>query len=346
MENLETIDVESLKKNEKVFRFNKKDKDKHPLIGYSKYLIKNSYSVRTSKEYSSHVKRLLGKDFIISIQIIKDYFNKDNIKKTTISYAAIRLFLKYLADEKDFNFPHFNFPRNSRNINLQPPAPKKEDIEKVILTMKKEFDKSFKVYDYSFLLEFMWGTGCRVSEVIKMKVRHISWKRWLNSGRDFGEVIFKDTKGKRDRIVPISKALMEKLYKFILEEDKLYKGDFFFFDFGYDKFREKKFRNWKKEKKSMIKGDERSEMYLLMLYVKKCEGSIQRELKNVSGKVLEESIKTHSIRAGKATYLVGKGLELSKVRDYLGHKNISTTSLYLRNDPELLKEEFKKIGEL
>jgi site-specific recombinase XerD len=52
-----------------------------------------------------------------------------------------------------------------------------------------------------------------------------------------------------------------------------------------------------------------------------------RALRRLSG--LPDSVTFHSLRHGAATRLIQKGCRLTVVRDFLGHKDLSTTNRYL-----------------
>jgi integrase/recombinase XerD len=51
-------------------------------------------------------------------------------------------------------------------------------------------------------------------------------------------------------------------------------------------------------------------------------------------------ITLHSLRHSIATHLLGSGLSVEQVRDFLGHTNIESTQVYLRiNNEELTSEK-------
>ena len=335
-----TIDIDSLRKQDKTYGF------KNSVVPeYSKWLYNNDYSPGTSREYCRHIDKLLGKEGKISIVKIKDYLNNKK-NKTTIAYSSIKLFLKFLDDKFEINFPFFNYPRFKAEKKDRPTPPNKEEIKLVIEEFRKDFEntsKDYRIYDYTLFIETMFRMGNRISEVIKLRTGNVRWKEWLENKESWGRIAYLKSKGKISRVSPCPPNLMEKLYVHVIkEENGIFIKDNFLFDFGFQRYRGLKFKKWKSQKKALIEGDERSEEYLLNAYIKKCSNDIERRLKELSKKCLGREINSHSLRAAKATDLDNSKVGVSKIRDLLGHANIATTSLYIRNKYETLEEELKE----
>lgn len=75
--------------------------------------------------------------------------------------------------------------------------------------------------------------------------------------------------------------------------------------------------------------------------------SLERAFKSAArrAKLLEikPTLHFHSLRHGFATHLLKQGADIQTVRFFLGHSNISTTSVYLSSEP---KEALKKYEDL
>jgi len=65
----------------------------------------------------------------------------------------------------------------------------------------------------------------------------------------------------------------------------------------------------------------------------------QREGQRILGK----EIHPHMLRHSSATYLFGKGLDLKKLKEFLGHSSISTTEIYAHIDKTQLEKEIKEV---
>jgi len=154
------------------------------------------------------------------------------------------------------------------------------------------------------MLELMYATGLRVSELINLNVSSV------NIYMGYIKVI-----GKRDkeRIVPISdiakKILDEYLNhyreKFIKKESSL----LFFNNHGNKLSRE--------------------EFYLILKQV----------IKQTS---VNKKVSPHTIRHSFATHLLENGADLRSIQELLGHSDISTTTIYTHISNQKIKNEYQQ----
>lgn len=56
----------------------------------------------------------------------------------------------------------------------------------------------------------------------------------------------------------------------------------------------------------------------------------------------DHGITPHSLRHSFATHLIRRGVNISDVKELLGHKDISTTSIYIHHDPDGLKKALER----
>lgn len=89
------------------------------------------------------------------------------------------------------------------------------------------------------------------------------------------------------------------------------------------------------------------ESYLAHLPIKCGIRSLQRAFKTAAKRAglleTKPTLHFHSLRHGFATHLLKQGADIQTVRFFLGHSNISTTSIYLSSEP---REALKKYEEL
>jgi integrase/recombinase XerD len=154
------------------------------------------------------------------------------------------------------------------------------------------------------LLEFMYATGVRISEVIDLKKNAL----FLESGivRIFG-------KGKKERIVPIGEVAIKFMRQYLKDSRP-------------------KLANSKSEEIVFLnrRGGKLSRMgawKIIRKYV---------DLANIKKKVTP-----HTLRHSFATHLLEGGADLRAVQEMLGHRRISTTQIYTHLDREYLKEVHK-----
>ena len=95
------------------------------------------------------------------------------------------------------------------NILDEIKIPKKAKTLPKILTREeiKELFKATKFGRNRLMLQFMYGSGCRVSEVVKLKVSDINFKERT--------AIIRGGKGNKDRMIVLSKEWLKYLKKYL-----------------------------------------------------------------------------------------------------------------------------------
>ena len=154
------------------------------------------------------------------------------------------------------------------------------------------------------ILELMYATGARVSEVASIKVSWVSL--------DYGFIKCQG-KGSKQRIVPIGTKAVNSVRKYLQDVRPLLSkgkdGETLFLSRTGKKLR-------------------RENIWELVRKYAKCAG-----IKNVS---------PHTLRHSFATHLLEGGADLRSVQEMLGHANISTTQIYTHVDRKYLKSVHQK----
>jgi len=70
--------------------------------------------------------------------------------------------------------------------------------------------------------------------------------------------------------------------------------------------------------------------------------AFQRHLENVG--LGNRGIKSHTLRHSFATHLVKRGVHISTVKELLGHRDISSTMIYIHHDPNILRDAIEKFS--
>ena len=155
------------------------------------------------------------------------------------------------------------------------------------------------------IIEVLYGTGIRVSELVNLKLSNIFFK----------ENILKIAgKGDKERFVPLGKVASNEIINYITFRDK-FKID--------EKFSDILFLN--KYGRSLT----RSMIFKI----------ISDASKNIS---LEKKISPHTLRHSFATHLLKNGADLRTIQLILGHESITTTEIYTHLDTLHLEEVLKK----
>src|SRR5690606_32714297 len=179
--------------------------------------------------------------------------------------------------------------------------------EKAIANILDEaiYPQGFEGQRDRMVLEFLYLTGVRLSELI-----HLKWKA-IDLHGDVVKVL---GKRKKERIIPITKGLKKNIlsYKKVFEETflKVDHDDYFIVTIG------------------------REQAYPMKIF------RIVRNYLDIFAQTTKRS--PHLLRHTFATHLLNKGADLNAVKDLLGHSSLAATQIYTHNSMEKLKEVFNR----
>ncbi|MGM9882021.1 MAG: site-specific tyrosine recombinase/integron integrase [Bacilli bacterium] len=231
------------------------------------------------------------------IKYLKD--NGYEVTSITRKIASIRSFCKYL--NKKYNIEDIS--QKIDNPKFYRKLPNILTIEEVDNLLDINLVTSFD-YRNKAMLELMYSSGLRVSELVNLKLSDIDLKdRYV---RCFG-------KGSKERVVPIGEVACSYLKLYIDEyRDGMKKGY----------YTENIFLN--NHGKNMTRQG-------FFLIIKK----IAEEKK------INKNITPHMLRHSFATHLLNNGADLRTIQVMLGHSNISTTQIYTNVSTDILKENYE-----
>lgn len=229
------------------------------------------------------------------------YLDNNNYKTSSIirKIVSIKLFHKYLSEEykiKDVSSKIIN-PRLRRKL---PNILTIEEVDNLLdIKLNTPFD-----YRNKAMLELMYSSGLRVSELVDLKLNNIDL--------DNGYVICLG-KGKKERIIPIGEIAIEYLKKYINEYRNSMKK-------GY--YTENVFLN------NHGKNITRQGFFLI--------------IKNIAKeKNIDKNITPHMLRHSFATHLLNNGANLRTIQEMLGHSSITTTQIYTNVSNDIIKENYE-----
>lgn len=229
------------------------------------------------------------------------YLDNNNYETSSIirKIVSIKLFHKYLSEEykiKDVSSKIIN-PRLRRKL---PNILTIEEVDNLLdIKLNTPFD-----YRNKAMLELMYSSGLRVSELVDLKLNNID----LDNGyvRCLG-------KGKKERIIPIGEIAIEYLKKYINEYRNSMKK-------GY--YTENVFLN------NHGKNITRQGFFLI--------------IKNIAKeKNIDKNITPHMLRHSFATHLLNNGANLRTIQEMLGHSSITTTQIYTNLSNDIIKENYE-----
>lgn len=228
------------------------------------------------------------------------------LKKVTQNYyvIALRSFLRFLIknDHKTLEPSKIDLPKTeSRSLKFL----EREQIDRLV-TMP-DTSKEDGIRDRA-ILELLFSTGLRVSELTKLNHEQINIER-----REFGVI----GKGGRARVVFISDRAAEWVQRYIDARTDAFKPLFIRYSRGVDE-------------------DESGEKMRLT------DRSVERIVKKyVQLARLPVDATVHTMRHSFATDLLTNGADLRSVQEMLGHKNIATTQIYTHITNKQLRDVHK-----
>lgn len=267
---------------------------------YLEYLkIVRKYSDKTINSYRDDLieyNEFLGDNFTSILNINYDdvkkylkYLYERKINKNSISrkLSSIRGFYNYLVRENIINTNYFNMVNNPKKEIYLPKFLKDEELNKIFNVCT--LDTPINQRD-SLIIELLYATGVRVSELISIKIKDI----------DMNEKVIKIIgKGSKERIVLFNNHTLNVL--------NIYLND------GYHTFN-------KKNNGYLILNKDGNK--LSDRYVRKVIDKLVRK----AG--LDLKISPHTIRHTFATDMLEEGSDLMTVKELLGHESLNTTSIY------------------
>ncbi|MCD7710224.1 MAG: site-specific tyrosine recombinase XerD [Porphyromonadaceae bacterium] len=152
------------------------------------------------------------------------------------------------------------------------------------------------------IIETMYSCGLRVSELVGLRISQIYSEE---------EYILVEGKGRKQRLVPISKSALREIKYYLQDRCHL----------------------------TPQKGDED------ILFLNRRGGHLSRVMvfnilkERARACGIQKNISPHTLRHSFATHLLEGGANLRAIQQMLGHENITTTEIYVHLDKTLLRNE-------
>jgi len=164
-----------------------------------------------------------------------------------------------------------------------------------------EWGDDEKAQQDRLIVEVLYGTGIRLSELINLRVEDIH-----------DEAVKVTGKGNKTRMIPLNTTLRHMIARHIKKESasrKIQPGSYLFVT---------------KQGKQ-----------LYPMYVYRVVNNALMQVSSISSR------SPHKIRHAFATHLLNKGADLNAVKALLGHESLAATQVYTHNSVEKLKAVYK-----
>ena len=240
------------------------------------------------------------KEFIVT-------FKDKGYEKSTVSrkISSLTHFFNFLLDEKEIDINplnNFEIPKQTKKL---PIILSNKHIDKILeFTKRDQSAAGIRLYT---MIEILYATGIRISELVEMK---------LSSIYEDKNFLLVSGKGNKERLVPISKKTRETLDKYLTIRDNF--------------ISDKNNSIWLFPSKQSSIGHITRQRFNQLL----------NEL-NLHADLGIKRISPHKLRHAFATHLLENGMDLRSLQQILGHSDISTTQIYTHVLKERLKEIIK-----
>ncbi|WP_367187139.1 tyrosine-type recombinase/integrase [Mucilaginibacter sp.] len=218
--------------------------------------------------------------------------------------ATLRKYFKFLLQEGVIEInpaSKINTPKIPKNLPVIV-----EDVKlSQMLDENKVFSSDFKGLRDKLVIEMLFGTGMRLSELLGVKDTDI------NTYEGTIKVLGKRNK---ERIIPVN----HELKLLIAEYQQLKKKQDFF---GNNSL-------------MLIVTDKGTNAYSKLIYL-----IVQKYLSYISTQTKKSP---HVLRHTFATSLLNRGADLNAIKELLGHASLSATQIYTHNSIERLKSIYKQ----
>lgn len=231
------------------------------------------------------------------------YLEEKNFAAATVSrnIASIKALYHYMKME---GVVEEDISEVLKAPKIEKKLPEILSMDEVIRLLEQPCGDSPKEIRDKAMLELLYATGIRVTELISLKLSDVNIQ--------MGVVVCRD--GSKERIIPFGKEAKSALLRYFdgvreaMVEDK--KSEILFANCSGQPMSRQGF--WK----------------LIKYYAKKAG--------------IEEDITPHTLRHSFAAHLVENGADLRSVQEMLGHSDISTTQVYANMNHNRIREVYAK----
>ena len=237
----------------------------------------------------------------VAIRAFLGWLHRRKNLKSSISrkLASIRTFFEFLLREGVVN-------RNSAKLVPTPRGEKKLPafltVDEVFTLLDTEYANSAIGYRDKTILELLYSSGLRVSELVGISLSDI------NLTNSLVKVL---GKGGKERIIPFGSKALNAINLYIPKRSELKpRGDFLFVNS----------RGGRLTSRSIAR--------IVKRYAKMSK--------------IPKSVSPHVLRHAFATHLLGSGADLRAIQEMLGHSSLSTTQRYTHTSIEKIMEIYDK----
>ncbi len=268
--------------------------------------------IRYDQEYSA---RFQGKDNAIQIseidkklirRFLADLHTKGHNKSTIVRrLSSLRTFFKFALSH---NLLAANPTEDLDSPKIDKRIPVSLSYEHVQRLLEQPETSDYLGFRDRAIMELFYSSGLRVSELVGLDRADIDHPQLMIRVRG---------KGKKERVVPITKNASEWILAYINHPERHQDID------GHQ---------------AQV---DREAIFLNRLGTRLTARSVDRSFeKYLKASGLADKITPHTIRHTIATHWLENGMDLKTIQEMLGHRTLAATTIYTRVSPKLKKEVY------
>lgn len=286
------------------------------------YLDKFISFLKFEKRYSAHTVKAYEKD----VSLYLEFWKVEGVEFHELTHKEVRFYLSELMEKKlgassvnrvlsslrtyyKFLQREGVYERNPMLLLKALKTPKKlpvvveEGRMDVLLADDVFFGKGFEGVRDRLIIELLFGTGMRLSELVHLKEEDVDF--YQDTIRVLG-------KRNKERIVPLLMGLKKLINEYLLL---------------------KKVEKFDNNCLTLIVTKKGKQVY---------PGLVYRVVTNYLSLITSQQKKSpHVLRHSFATALLNRGADLNAIKELLGHANLVATQVYTHNSVERLKSIYK-----
>lgn len=231
------------------------------------------------------------------------YMERRNFAASSISrsIASIRAFFQFLCQKDGWKE---NPAEKLKAPKIEKKLPDILTVEEVDLLLRQPKGNTTKGIRDKAMLELLYATGIRVSELIGLKVNDINLKLgYLNC-----------SSGGRERVIPFGTTAKQAV------------------------------ENYMAKSRAQLLGEGKSDFLFLNCSGKSMSRQgFWKVLKGYAASAgIHQDITPHTLRHSFAAHLVQNGADLKSVQEMMGHSDISTTQIYMNMNIHKIRDVYMK----
>lgn len=284
-----------------------------------------NYSIRTEKTYVSWVKQfdcfLQDRNFDqvqpSDVEAFLSYLSVDRKVSKSTQNVALNAVVFLMTEILNKNPEEYSFTHAKRGKRL-PTVLSKNEVNRLISSTDVK---------YALLVGLMYGTGMRLMECVRLRVKDIDF--------EYGQIIVRESKGDKDRIVPLPERYKKELKALIAKVGIQHKKDVenkagsVYLPIALAR----KYPNAQTElmwqyvfSASRISFDPESGMKRRHhLHGSSLQKAVTRAARAAK---INKKVSSHVLRHSFATHMLEAGYDIRTVQELLGHNDVETTMIY------------------